>query len=181
MKYYGAKELAESLRTVRKNTLIVAGDIPEDKYAFRPATGTRSVSENLVHIVTSHQFMHRFHGKEHRNSFAGLDYATLKKEFDAEEKKPRKKAEIIELLRSNGDAFASWVEGLSEEFMAEQVEMPPGTSPASKSRFETLLGAKEHEMHHRGQLMLIERMIGIVPHLTREREGASTAARTARA
>jgi len=23
-------------------------------------------------------------------------------------------------------------------------------------------------MHHRGQLMLIERMIGIVPHLTRE-------------
>jgi uncharacterized damage-inducible protein DinB len=31
-----------------------------------------------------------------------------------------------------------------------------------------LLSVKEHEMHHRGQLMLIERMIGIVPHLTRE-------------
>ena len=31
-----------------------------------------------------------------------------------------------------------------------------------------LLAAKEHEMHHRAQLMLIERMIGIVPHLTRE-------------
>jgi len=27
---------------------------------------------------------------------------------------------------------------------------------------------KEHEMHHRGQLMLIERMVGVVPHLTRE-------------
>jgi uncharacterized damage-inducible protein DinB len=25
-------------------------------------------------------------------------------------------------------------------------------------------------MHHRGQLMLIERMLGIVPHLTRQRE-----------
>ena len=25
-------------------------------------------------------------------------------------------------------------------------------------------------MHHRGQLMLVERMLGIVPHLTRERE-----------
>jgi uncharacterized damage-inducible protein DinB len=25
-------------------------------------------------------------------------------------------------------------------------------------------------MHHRGQLMLIERLIGIVPHLTREME-----------
>jgi uncharacterized damage-inducible protein DinB len=30
-----------------------------------------------------------------------------------------------------------------------------------------LLSAKEHEMHHRGQLMVMERMIGVVPHLTR--------------
>jgi uncharacterized damage-inducible protein DinB len=40
--------------------------------------------------------------------------------------------------------------------------------PASKSRFEMLMSVKEHEMHHRGQLMLIERLLGIVPHLTRE-------------
>ena len=39
-----------------------------------------------------------------------------------------------------------------------------------KSRFEMLLGVKEHEMHHRAQLFLIERMIGIVPHLTRARQ-----------
>jgi hypothetical protein len=31
-----------------------------------------------------------------------------------------------------------------------------------------LLGAKEHEMHHRAQLMLIERQLGIIPHLTRQ-------------
>jgi uncharacterized damage-inducible protein DinB len=31
-----------------------------------------------------------------------------------------------------------------------------------------LISVKEHEMHHRGQLMLVERMLGIVPHLTRE-------------
>ncbi len=31
-----------------------------------------------------------------------------------------------------------------------------------------LLGAKEHEMHHRGQLMIVQRMIGLVPHLTRQ-------------
>ena len=30
-----------------------------------------------------------------------------------------------------------------------------------------LLGVKEHEMLHRGQLMLLERMIGLAPHLTR--------------
>jgi uncharacterized damage-inducible protein DinB len=31
-----------------------------------------------------------------------------------------------------------------------------------------LLGPKEHEMHHRGQLMTIQRMIGLTPHLTRQ-------------
>ena len=37
----------------------------------------------------------------------------------------------------------------------------------AKSRFEMILSVKEHEMHHRGQLMLIERILGIVPHMTR--------------
>jgi uncharacterized damage-inducible protein DinB len=32
------------------------------------------------------------------------------------------------------------------------------------------MSIKEHEMHHRGQLMMIERILGIVPHLTRQME-----------
>ena len=47
--------------------------------------------------------------------------------------------------------------------------------PPSKSRFEMLLGAKEHEMHHRGQLMVIQRLLGITPHLTRKRQDAMAA------
>ena len=30
-----------------------------------------------------------------------------------------------------------------------------------------IMSMKEHELHHRGQLMLVERILGIVPHLTR--------------
>ena len=48
--------------------------------------------------------------------------------------------------------------------------MPPGAQPAAKSRFEMLMSPKEHEMHHRGQLMLVQRMIGLVPHLTRRQQ-----------
>jgi hypothetical protein len=36
-------------------------------------------------------------------------------------------------------------------------------TPGSKTRFEMLLSTKEHEMHHRSQLMLIERLLGMVP------------------
>src|SRR5207253_10681599 len=88
--------------------------------------------------------------------------------FQAEEAKPRTKAELIALLKEKGDAFASYLESLPESFLAEQVAMPPGAEPASKSRFEMLLSAKEHEMHHRGQLMTMQRIIGQVPHLTRQ-------------
>ncbi len=45
MTYYGAKEMAESWRTVRKNTIQVAEDIPEDKYGFKAAADTMSVGE----------------------------------------------------------------------------------------------------------------------------------------
>jgi len=79
------------------------------------------------------------------------------------------KAQIIDALKGNGEAWASWIESLPDGFLAERVEMP-GEPPSSKSRFEMLLSTKEHEMHHRGQLMLIERLLGIVPHLTRERQ-----------
>ena len=36
----------------------------------------------------------------------------------------------------------------------------------------TLFGnmVTNHVIHHRGQVMLVQRMLGIVPHLTRERE-----------
>ena len=53
---------------------------------------------------------------------------------------------------------------------AEKVAMPPGAEPPAKSRFVMLLSPKEHEMHHRGQLMVLQRMVGVVPHLTRQRQ-----------
>jgi len=80
------------------------------------------------------------------------------------------------LLTSSGEKFAAWLDGLSDAFLAERVEMPAGAPVASKSRFELILGVKEHEMHHRGQLMMIERMIGVVPHLTRSMQARRAAA-----
>ena len=42
-----------------------------------------------------------------------------------------------------------------------------------------LMSAKEHEMHHRGQLMLLQRLIGITPHLTRESQARMARAQQA--
>ena len=51
MTYYGAKELAAGFRTVRKNTIQIAEEIPENKYEFRAAPETRTIGETLAHIA----------------------------------------------------------------------------------------------------------------------------------
>ena len=48
MTSYGPKDMADSFRTVRKNTILVAQDIPEDKYDYRAAEGVMTVAEMLA-------------------------------------------------------------------------------------------------------------------------------------
>lgn len=176
MNYYGGKELAENFRTVRKNTLAVAQDIPEEKYSFRVAPETRSVGEMLMHIAVSPTFPKRIHGEERRTTLEGFDFPGLMQRLLAEEKAPRSKAQVVEILTKEGDAFAAWMETLPDSFLGEVVTMPAGATPGARTRFDMILAAKEHEMHHRGQLMLIERTIGIVPHLTRRMQERMNAA-----
>ncbi len=170
MNYYGAKDLAASFRTVRKNTLIIAEEIPEDKYSFRPAEGTRTVAELLTHIAFGWKFQEKVIFTDARTTMEGFDFMGFMGPLLAEQAKPRTKAEIIALLKDEGEKYANAVGSLAEDFMAQSVSMPPGGTPPSRTRFDMLLAVKEHEMHHRGQLMLIERMLGIKPHLTREME-----------
>lgn len=167
MTYYGAKELAESFRTVRKNTLSVAEDIPEEKYSFKAASDVRSVEKLLTHIALSTRFPYLIH-REKRMTMEGLNFPALVQEMAADEAKPRSKAEVIALLKEEGEKWGNFVAGLSDDFLGQTITMPQGGTPPTRTRFDMILGAKEHEMHHRGQLMLIERLLGIVPHLTRQ-------------
>jgi uncharacterized damage-inducible protein DinB len=167
MTYYGGKEMAASFRTVRENTLKIAEEIPESKYDFTPAPECRSIGKTLVHIALGPGFQHHIHSSK-IGDLAQVNFPELVQKITAEEAKPRTKAETIAFLKAEGDKFASFLESLPEPFLAERVAMPPGAEPPTKSRFEMLLGAKEHEMHHRAQLMTLQRMIGQVPHLTRQ-------------
>ena len=167
MTTYGGKDLAASFRTVRKNTVIAATEIPEDQYGFRAAPGTRTVAEQLVHIASAQRIQERIQRVDRRATLEGFDFPALFSEVIAEEKKPRSKAEILSLLEENGEEFAKWLDTLTDDFLAERVQMPAGMTPANKSRLEMLLSVKEHEMHHRAQVMLMQRMIGMVPHGTR--------------
>jgi uncharacterized damage-inducible protein DinB len=163
MSLYGIRQLADSMRAVRQNTILMAGDIPESQYGFRATAETRSVAETLVHISwlwTADRLMHE---ERRLESLEGFDFPALLATSAAEERIVRSKAEILELLRVEGERAVQWLEGLSEATLAERVRLPGG---GSVSRFEMLLATKEHELQHRAQLTVIDRLLGIAPRFT---------------
>lgn len=171
MQGYSAQDLARSFRTVRKNTIRLAEDIPEDKYGFRATPEVRSVAEMLAHIAVGTGWAQRMHGAR----LAFVDVAAFGAEMQRqtqEETALKTKPQILDALRRNGDEFAAWLDTQSDDVLAERVGFPQPVEPSSRTRFEMLLSVKEHEMHHRAQLMLVERLLGIIPHLTRDRQAA---------
>jgi len=169
MQSYNAQDMARSFRTVRMNTIKVAEDIPEDHYGYRATPHVRSVGEMLAHLAVTTRFPQQVHSERIKVGTVE-QFQSAMQQFLKEEAALTTKAQILEALRTNGESFAVWLESQDDEMLAEMVEFAPPIQQPPKSRFEILLAVKEHEMHHRAQLMLVERLLGIVPHLTRERE-----------
>src|SRR5262249_46050502 len=132
MTYYGAKELANAFRTVRKNTIKIAEEIPENKYDFKPAPDCRSIGQTLTHIALGSGFQAYIHQNK-VTDLKTVNFPELFQKVVGEEGKPRTKAETIALLKAEGDQFASFLEGLNESFLSETVAMPPGAPEATKS------------------------------------------------
>ncbi len=173
MSVYGGKELAAAFRTVRGNTVRVVEDIPEDKFDFVAAPGMRTVGTLVGHILWAPRMYERFHRTDPLTTLKGFDFGAVLAVAGAFEAEPRSKAQLVALLKSDGENFAAWMGTLSDAFLAETFTDPTGANP--KSRLESLLSPKEHEMHHRAQLMLILRLVGGVSHLTRERQARAAA------
>jgi uncharacterized damage-inducible protein DinB len=181
MTYYGPKQMAASFRTVRANTIKIAEEIPEESYGFRAAPGCRSVAETLIHIALGARLQEQVHIVEHRDTFVGFDFFAFIGKQAAEEQVARSKPQILAMLHEEGEKYAQTLEGLSEAFLAERIQYSPGMVPPSKSRFEMMISPKEHEMHHRGQLMLVQRILGMVPPLTRHMQERIAAMKAAAA
>src|SRR5258708_2890399 len=145
MNYYGAKQLAESFLTVRKNTIIIAEEIGEEHYGFRPAPDARTVAQTLVHITLASKLQEHVHGTLKLKTMEGFDFPGFFTPLMADEQKPHTKLEILTRLNEQGNHFANWLGSLSEDFIGESVSFMPGMTPPSKSRFEMLTAVKERD------------------------------------
>jgi uncharacterized damage-inducible protein DinB len=162
---YGGKELAASFRTVRDNTIRVAEDIPEDAYDREIAPGMATIAATIAHIALSPRLRYDIHETKRATTLVGYDFPGVLAAQRAEAAQPRSKAELIALLQGEGTRIADWLASLDDARLAEPVTDFAGRG--TKSTLELLLSIKEHEMHHRAQLMVAQRTLGVVPHTTR--------------
>jgi uncharacterized damage-inducible protein DinB len=148
-------------KDVRKGLIEEVEKIPEDKFSFRATPETRSISEILHHIIEVQKILVgeacRADGNLGRQSFAAhtMEYASGVRDV-------ADKSGLINLLRSSMDEAAACI-GSQSDKMEESVISLNG-QPTSKSGFLTF--ALSHEMYHRGQLTVFERLLNIEPELT---------------
>jgi hypothetical protein len=101
MTYYGAQNLAESFRTVRKNSRAIAEEIPEDKYSYRVTPDVMSVGEMLAHVAVSPMWQIDVH----THKVAHLDFAMFMEgmqKVQAAQDALKTKADVITALTQNG-------------------------------------------------------------------------------
>src|SRR3989442_2553915 len=104
--------MPSGFRTGRNNPVTIAEEIPENKYDFRAAPDCRAIGQTLVHIALGPGF--QLHVQTNRiDDLKTVNFQELMQTFGALEAQPRTKAEIIEMLKSDGEKYASYLESLS--------------------------------------------------------------------
>src|ERR1019366_5121808 len=148
MTYNGPKEMAASFRTVRANTIKIAEEIPEESYSYRAAPECRSVAETLIHIAVGARLQEQIHITEHRDTLVGFDFFSFMGRQAAEEQVVRSKAEILKMLRAEGEKYAKALGGSPGVFRGGDPTSPGGVVPPGKAAFEDIIPPKEPENPH---------------------------------
>ena len=143
MTYYGGKEIAAAFRTVRGNTIKIAEEIPERQVRLpRRARHAVDRADARAHRARPDRSQLHMHGNK-ITDLKTVNFPELMQKLGAEEAKPRTKAEIIAFLKSRRREVR-----LVPRRAARRVPRRAAsrcrraTEPATKSRFEMLLGAE---------------------------------------
>ena len=135
--------------------------IPEDQFSFRATPDTRSIAELLQHIITSQKILIGEACRPDTNIMR-QSFVAHAKEYAPGVNEVSDKNGLIELLRSSMEE----AEGRLKSYPGtlDETMMSLAGQPTSKTAFLTF--AMSHEMYHRGQLTVFERLLNIEPVLT---------------
>jgi uncharacterized damage-inducible protein DinB len=155
------ENIITSWREVRSGLIDEAAQIPADKFSFQAAEGMRSVAQLLQHLVESQKFLVGEACRPDTNLMR-KSFAEQIKDYAPNVRDVNDKDGILNLLGTAMDDAEKQLLGASEEMK----NMMTRFDGKQMSKLGFLSFAIAHEMYHRGQLTVYERLLGIEPKLT---------------
>lgn len=144
------------LDTLHAKITALAKAIPEDKYSWRPAPGTRSVSEALMHVVSEFYF----YGPRSIGGNPPADFGVPKEAIPALEKVTGK-AQVIAALDK------SWAHTKSEFAKKSAADLTGKIKPWNLPLDEAMLAMTDDLHEHLGQMIVYARSVGVKPPWTK--------------
>jgi len=154
--------LVGTWREVRSGLIDEAEQVPAEQFSFRATQETRSVTELLQHIIESQKVLVgeacRAETNLMRQSFA--DHIG---EYAPEVGAMKDKNGLLELMRSSMDLAEATIRSHADK-LNDSMHRFDGKE---MSKLDLLNFIVAHEMYHRGQFTVYERLLKIEPALTR--------------
>jgi uncharacterized damage-inducible protein DinB len=156
-------EALEGWRFAREGVIAELENIPANKFSFSPAPDVRTVAELARHIVESGTVMV---GELTRpdGDFTRQSYPKFLKEYAGGLDRRQDKASLVRLLKSTLKTGTTTFRRAGDVLMLQQITQFNGV-PAT--RLSWMAHGIAHEEYHRGQLCVYERLLGLVPALTK--------------
>jgi len=143
-------ELLTLLDDSAKKVIELAEAVPQEKYAWRPSEGVRSMSEVFMHIAGGNYFLPTFLGMQ-----APADMTQeMEKETD--------KAKVVAALKKSYEHARKAIEAVPDAELEKKINLF-GRDTTSRA---ALLVLVNHSHEHLGQAIAYARMNGVVPPWT---------------
>jgi uncharacterized damage-inducible protein DinB len=154
--------LVENWKEVRSGFIEEVSQIPPEQFSFRATPDTRSIGELVRHVVESQKTLVGEASRSETNLMR-QSFADHIKEYASEVASVQGKNGLMELLRGSMETSEASIRGAGDQLNATMRRF----DGKEMTKLEFLQFAVSHEMYHRGQLTVYERLLFIEPALTR--------------
>lgn len=155
---------------MRAGLIAELAQIPAEQFGFQPAPESRSVAGIIRHILEVQEFST---GELCRpdTDFKRVPIRELVERHAAESYSGGDKEELIASLRSSMESAEAVLRAFGEEALREKVqgllrETEQGLDEKTMSKLGILYSYITHEVYHRGQITVYERLMQIEPAAT---------------
>ena len=163
------EEALEAWDFARSGVVDEIASLRERDVAFRPAEGSRSVAELVLHILESGALMAGELARKD-GSFRRKSYEALLREHGRGIPRGKTRRELLDALRRTHKVGAEKIRRAGELHILQLIRRFDGKMG---TRLAWMHHGISHEEYHRGQIALCARLLGRTPALTKLIEGSS--------